>query len=67
MRSSNTLRKPVCTPCRWGDSPLRWIECLIFLEMGEEVAHLNVHYTQDKMNSWKVPASWGLAGEQLAV
>jgi len=49
---------------RWGDSPLRWIECLLFLDIQKEVAQLDVHYGQDKRNSWEPPVSWGLAGTQ---
>ena len=49
---------------RWGDSPLRWMECLLFLDIRTEVAKLDVHYGQDKRNTWEPPVSWGLAGPQ---
>ena len=45
---------------RWGDSPLRWLECLLFLEVAEEMAPFQVHYAQDKTNFFKPPPEWGI-------
>ena len=36
------------------------MECLLFLELREQMAHFDVHYGQDKKNSWEPPISWGL-------
>ena len=35
---------------RWGDSPLRWFELMLFLDMEEDIEILNITYVHDKVN-----------------
>ena len=47
---------------RWGDSPLRWMECMLFLNMANETMQFQgLDYAQDHKGGWKVPEEWGIS------
>ena len=38
---------------RWGDSPLRWFEVMLFLDFQKDVEVLNISYLHDKVCMWE--------------
>ena len=48
-------------PLRWGDSPLRWMEMMLFLDIANETVKFQFQYTQDHANAWEPPEEWGIS------
>ena len=46
---------------RWGDSPLRWMEVLLFLDVANETMQFKFDYQQDHHNGWQPPEEWGIS------
>ena len=46
--------------CRWGDSPLRWMECMLFLNVANETKEFKFDYQQDHTSGWEEPLEWGI-------
>ena len=52
--------------CRWGDSPLRWLECMLFLNIANETMEFKFDYQQDHTNHWEPPPEWGITQPKIA-
>ena len=46
--------------CRWGDSPLRWMECMLFLNVANETTKFRFDYQQEHTSGWEPPPEWGI-------
>ncbi len=51
---------PVCLR-RWGDSPLRWMELMLFLDITNETVQFKFDYMQDHANAWAPPKEWNIS------